>query len=160
MKLSLLLSVILSLTFFPSSPPGIIEFGELQMNQRIEVDWQYQACFSSEHYKLTFISTPQLQVKIEKMNSPGMKEMQRANVPVTRNQLSEWDGSLRPYQSSGPSDFQGCIATEKITLTLYTDNTMQATEVIKACAPTRIGSLINSLKEKQFPSRLKQAAVN
>jgi hypothetical protein len=160
MKLLLLLPVILSLAAFPSSPPCTIKLGELQPNQRIELDWQYQACFNSEHYRLTFSSTLQVQVKMEKINSPGAVGQQGAAIPVTRKQLSELDESLSSYPSADGSNFQGCIETETITLTLYTDKAMQATEVIKACAPTKIGSLINTLKEGQFPSRLNRAAVN
>jgi hypothetical protein len=160
MKLSLLLSFILSLAFFPSNPQRTIKLGELQPDQRIEVDWQYQACFSSEHYKLTFSSHLQLQVKMEKINSPVMTGLQRAAMPVTQDQLSELDKSLASYPSSDPLRLQECLETETIKLTLYTGKDIQATEVIKACAPTEFGSFINSLKERQFPSSLKRAAVN
>jgi hypothetical protein len=172
MKLSLLLSFILSLSLFPSDSQRTIKLSELQMNQRVILDWTFQGCFNVEHYKLTFVSVPKPQVKIERVepmacfhsiysiSSSNASEMRSLTRPITLEQMSELDEALALYQSEGSSDFQPCVESESATLWLYTDKTLLATETIKSCAPTKIGSLIDSLKGSQFQPKPRRAAIN
>ena len=151
MKILLSLMLALSTAFVSNSHPRTIMLGNLQPNQRVEVDWKFRGCFSSSHYKLTFSSINQrLQVELKEMDYSGESEIKQSIIPVTRKNLSEWDEALSAYRFADPSKSPTCTTTEEVVVTLYEDGEERAKDVLenKSCLSTKIWSMVDTLKEK------------
>lgn len=150
--MKLLLSLALALFVAPAfaTSTRTIKLGDMQPNQRIEVDWKYQGCFTSGHYTMTFSYAPKLQIEFKQISSLSNAEIQQSTLPVTKKSLTEWDAALADYRVADPSRSPTCTSTEEVVVTLYEDGVERYREALenKSCSETKIWVFVDALKKR------------